>query len=74
MANKTTRHAGKKTGQFGRWLTGSLADNPKYQVYYDHGDPRKSDNVAVIKSFIGEEVTNRGFLHIPSKRFNSAVA
>ncbi len=58
MANKTTRHAGKKTGQFGRWITGSLADNPKYQVYYDHGDPRKSDNVAVIKSFIGEEVTN----------------
>jgi hypothetical protein len=58
MANKTARRAGKKTGKFGRWLTDSLIDNPKYQVYYDHGDPRKFDNVAVIKSFIGEEVTN----------------
>lgn len=58
MANKRTRRAGKKTGQFGRWLTDSLVDNPKYRVYYDHGDPRKFDNVAVIKSFIGEEVTN----------------
>jgi hypothetical protein len=58
MANKRTRRAGEKTGQFGRWLTDALIDNPKYRVYYDHGDPQKSDNVAVIKSFIGEEVTN----------------
>lgn len=58
MANKRTRRAGEKTGQFGRWLTDALIDNPKYRVYYDHGDPQKSDNVAVIKSFMGEEVTN----------------
>ncbi len=58
MANKRTRRAGEKTGQFGRWLTDALIDNPKYRVYYDHGDPRKFNNVAVIKSFIGEEVTN----------------
>ena len=59
MINKLTKHAGEKTGQFGRWLTDSLKDDTKYQVYYDHGAPTKFDNVAVIKSFIGKELTNK---------------
>ncbi len=51
------KKAGEKTGQFGLWLTEALKDYPQYQVYYDHGNPEQQSNVAVIKAFLGDEVT-----------------
>jgi hypothetical protein len=51
---------GRDTDGFGRWLTGYLAASPtlsRYRVYYDHGDSTL-DNVAAIKGFYGDSVTN----------------
>jgi hypothetical protein len=56
---------GKRTGQFGRWLTEYIRSehpNKNYTVYYDHGDPEKHDKVAAIKGFMGEEVKNENRL------------
>jgi len=42
---------GVATARFGGDLVNELGD--RYVVYYDHGDPSKSDNVAVCKTFYG---------------------
>lgn len=51
---------GMETGRFGEWLTGLLRRHPteNIQVYYDHGDKTVHSNVAAIKAFAGEEVSN----------------
>lgn len=59
------KKAGEKTGQFGLWLTEYIHENHPnqgYQVYYDHGDSGKHDNVAVIKGFLGDTVTSKNKL------------
>ena len=59
------KKAGEKTGQFGLWLTEYIHENHSnqgYQVYYDHGDSRLHDNVAVIKGFLGDTVTSKNKL------------
>ncbi|MGB2963676.1 MAG: hypothetical protein WBB69_06785 [Anaerolineales bacterium] len=59
------KKAGEKTGQFGLWLTEYIRENHStqgYQVYYDHGDSRLHDNVAVIKGFLGDTVTSKNKL------------
>lgn len=51
---------GIKTGEFGKWLTKFLSNNPEYHhyvVYYDHGDKETSPNVVAIKGFYGVEIT-----------------
>jgi len=50
---------GRRTVEFGVWLTNYLVEKPeykKYLVYYDHGDSSEH-NVAEIKGFYGESVT-----------------
>jgi hypothetical protein len=42
---------GVATARFGEDLVKELED--RYVVYYDHGDPDKSDNVAACKAFYG---------------------
>jgi hypothetical protein len=42
---------GIATAQFGKALTQKFGD--RYVVYYDHGDPNESDNVAACKAFHG---------------------
>jgi hypothetical protein len=42
---------GVATARFGEDLVEEFAD--PYVVYYDHGDPDKSDNVAACKAFYG---------------------
>ncbi len=54
-----TSKQGKRTGEFGRWLTGYLDRNSQYSVFYDHGSIQEDSNVGVIKGFYGHEVTNR---------------
>ena len=52
--------AGANTAVFGHWLTRHLEGLPGYQdhqVYYDHGDPKGSPNVAAIKGIYGESVS-----------------
>jgi hypothetical protein len=56
------RKAGSKTAEFGLWLTRELKEYPQYQVYYDHGDPHKYDNVKVIKAFLGDRVSRENKL------------
>jgi len=56
------KKVGEKTGQFGLWLTEELKDYPQFQVYYDHGNPEAHSNVAVIKAFLGDEVTRENKL------------
>jgi len=56
------KRAGEKTGEFGAWLREAIQGQVDYQVYYDHGDPEKDDNVAVIKAFLGETVTRENKL------------
>lgn len=59
------KRAGEKTGQFGLWLTEYIRENHStrgYQVYYDHGDSRLHDNVAVIKAFLGDTITSKNKL------------
>ena len=54
------RSAGANTGVFGYCLTQYLKDLSGYQdhlVYYDHGDPKVSANVAAIKGICGEKVS-----------------
>lgn len=51
---------GIKTAALGQWLTRSMVSSgsgDEYQVFYDHGDSREP-NVVAIKGFYGEEVTN----------------
>lgn len=60
--NKNLPKAGQKTGEFGHWLTRELKDQPRYQVYYDHGNSQKHDNVKVIKAFLGERVSRNNKL------------
>jgi len=52
---------GVETGKFGKWLSQYLKDTPGYQsysVYYDHGNKLTDPNVAVVKGFFGDTVTN----------------
>jgi len=56
------KKTGERTGEFGCWLTKALQDCPEYQVYYDHGDPKRRENVAVIKAFVGDEVNRKNKL------------
>jgi hypothetical protein len=49
---------GKRTGEFGQWLTQSLEKDSQYSVYYDHGDKQRNSNVASIKGFYGHEITD----------------
>jgi len=49
---------GPKTVEFGEWLTNYVEEIGEYKVYYDHGDRRKP-NVAEIRGFIGESLTNK---------------
>lgn len=42
---------GVVTARFGKALTQKFGD--RYVVYYDHGDPNESDNVAACKAFYG---------------------
>ncbi len=42
---------GVATARFGKALTQKFGD--RYVVYYDHGDPNESDNVAACKAFYG---------------------
>jgi len=51
---------GQETDILGQWLTGYVRQSAalrKYEVFYDHGDRRES-NVVAIKGFFGSEVTN----------------
>lgn len=53
--------SGKRTGEFGYWLTRYLSGIPRYRdhiVYYDHGDSQAEPKVAVIHGFCGSEATN----------------
>jgi len=49
---------GPKTVEFGEWLTNYVEEIRDYKVYYDHGDRRKP-NVAEIRGFFGESLTNK---------------
>jgi len=53
---------GKMTEEFGIWLSQYLKTNKEYSVFYDHGNPQENSNVAVIKGFFGDKVTNRNRL------------
>lgn len=56
---------GKMTGEFGGWLFNFIRGNDSlqnYSVYFDHGDKEKFPNVAAIKGFYGDQVTNRNRL------------
>lgn len=53
---------GKKTEEFGLWLTQYLKTNSRYSVFYDHGNQQEDSAVVVIKGFFGEKVTNRNRL------------
>lgn len=51
---------GRDTDGFGQWLTAYVAGSPAslgYRVFYDHGDS-SLENVAAIKGFYGDAVTN----------------
>lgn len=51
---------GQETDVLGQWLTTYVRDTHAlsgYQVFYDHGDSREG-NVVAIKGFYGHEVTN----------------
>ncbi|MBC8235578.1 hypothetical protein H8E77_39025, partial [bacterium] len=57
--------AGEQTGRFGCWLTQYLKGSPQYYkhlVYYDHGKRDSKPNVAAIKGFFGDEVSNKNRL------------
>ena len=56
------RTDGKRTGEFGLWLTHYLGESDQYSVYSDHGSIQKETNVGVIKGFYGEQVTNKNRL------------
>jgi hypothetical protein len=51
---------GKKTGEFGLWLTRNIRMNSQYCVYYDHGNKQEDPMVVTvaIKGFFGEKITN----------------
>ena len=54
---------GEQTGKFGLWLTNYLKPRYcEYPVYYDHGDKNLEPNVAAIKGFFGDEVSNKNRL------------
>jgi len=51
---------GQETDVLGRWVTEYVRSAPAlrgYEVFYDHGDSRES-NVVAIKGFYGSQVTN----------------
>ena len=50
--------AGKRTEEFGLWLTQNLRMSEQYSVLYDHGDKQENLSVAAIKGFFGDKVTN----------------
>ena len=55
---------GCHTGRLGEWLSQKFRDTPYlqyYQLYYDHG-VSSSPNVAAIKGFFGERVSNKNRL------------
>jgi len=53
---------GIRTGEFGLWLARYLDKNSQYSIYYDHGDRQGDPNVAAIKGFYGQTVTNKNRL------------
>ncbi|MEI6133221.1 MAG: hypothetical protein WCQ41_10430 [Bacillota bacterium] len=53
---------GKKTEEFGLWLTQYLKPKSQYPVFYDHGNQQKDQTVVAIKGFFGDKVTNRNRL------------
>lgn len=53
---------GKRTGEFGLWLTRYLGRDSQYSVFYDHGIKQEAPNVAAIKGFYGHKVANRNRL------------
>jgi len=59
-SNEYEPFQGRYTAQFGKWLTGFIETKPEYEnylVYYDHGDSRLP-NVVAIKGFYGKSVKN----------------
>jgi hypothetical protein len=53
---------GKKTEEFGLWLTQYLKMNSQYSVFYDHGNQQEDSTVVVIKGFFGDKVANKNRL------------
>ncbi|MBU1660587.1 MAG: hypothetical protein KKD28_03850 [Chloroflexi bacterium] len=53
---------GKRTEEFGLWLTRYLRGDSQYFVFYDHGIKQEDQNVAAIKGFYGHQVANKNRL------------
>lgn len=55
--------AGKKTGEFGKWLYHQCRENyPQFKVYYDHGEKNHDPNVSVPMGFFGDNISQKNRL------------
>ena len=55
---------GNQIGQLGRWLEEQFDNEinlPRYQFYYDHGEP-SSPYVGAVKGFFGNKISNANCL------------